>query len=152
MKSPVCNLAASERSKRENHYSIWRAVVFVSPLSSGYKRRKRAATSLTLISVVFWRCQHRTLFMLVLLWRLNSYWQLEASRNGELANIFLCHVVWSGTDPACSLSPKILPQVSYLARWWFHSDLSAAVDVWPIVLASVSKCFWQVSVKDRPQG
>lgn len=24
--------------------------------------------------------------------------------------------------------------------------------MWPIVLASVSKCFWQVSVKDRPQG
>lgn len=40
----------------------------------------------------------------------------------------------------------------FLIWWWFQSDLSAAVDVWPIVLASVSKCFWQVSVKDRPQG
>lgn len=75
-----------------------------------------------------------------------------ASRKAELANIFLCHLVWSGTDSACSLSPKLLPQVSSLVWRWFHSDFSAAQDVWPIVLASVSKCFWQVLVKDRLQG
>lgn len=62
------------------------------------------ATSVTLMSVVFWCCQHHTPFMLLRLSRLNSYWQLEASRKGELANIFLCHLVWSETDSVCSLS------------------------------------------------
>lgn len=106
-------------------------------------RRKRTATFVTLLSVVFWCCQHPALFMLILLLSLNSYWQLEASRNIELANIFLCHWVWSGTDSACSLWRN------YCLK--FPSSFDGDFSLTSLLLKMcgplswhVSKCFWQV--------
>ena len=46
----------------------------------------------------------------------------------------------------------LLPWVSSVIWWGFYSDLSSTVDVWPIVLASVSKCFWQASEKTVRKG
>lgn len=62
-------------------------------------------------------------FLLFLVSRLDSYWQLEASSKGDLASIFLCHLVWSGTDSVWSFSktkprPTALSCLLHLVGIW----------------------------------
>lgn len=156
MNSPVCSLTASERLK-------WRIIIRSDELSCLYplcQRSKREESELLLPydpdECCFLMLSAPHSFILILLLRLNSYWQFEASRNGELANIFLCHLVWSGTDSACSLSPNLLPQVSssfdgdfsptYLLPWM------CGLLSWQVCLNVSDKSLWKTGPKGMLPG
>lgn len=116
-------------------------------------RRKRTATSVTLLSVVFWCCQHRALFLLVLPSQLNSYWQ-RSLQKGRISQHFslslsvirnrLCLFSFTKTTASSFLPGFDGDFIRTSLLLWMCGPLS-----WQVCLNVSDRSQWQTRLRGR---